>query len=120
MNSQDKFFLNETVKFVATQLDLQSLPRKIVIVNNVSFTEEHLSFGVYNTETNEIYIYGGSRHVADVCRTLCHELVHHKQREQGKNADGRDGSSMENEANALAGSLMRQFRYKHPEIYLEK
>jgi hypothetical protein len=47
-------------------------------------------------------------------------LVHHKQREQGKNADGRDGSSMENEANALAGSLMRQFRYKHPEIYLEK
>ena len=54
MNSQDKFFLNETVKFVATQLDLQSLPRKIVIVNNVSFTEENLSFGVYNTETNEI------------------------------------------------------------------
>jgi hypothetical protein len=24
---------------------------------------------------------------------------------------------MENEANALAGNLMRQFRYKHPEIY---
>lgn len=120
MDSRDKFFLNETVKFVVKALHLQSLPRRIVIVNDVSFAEKNLSFGVYNTQTDEIHIYGGTRHVADVCRTLCHELVHHKQREQGKHADGSDGSPIENEANALAGTLMRKFRYLHPEIYLEK
>ena len=43
-----------------------------------------------------------------------------KQREQGKKADGHDGSPIENEANGLAGVLMRKFRYLHPEIYLEK
>ena len=120
MDSRDTYFLNETVKFVAKAIKLQSLPHRIVIVNNPNFSEENLSFGVYNADTDEIHIYGGSRHVADVCRTLCHELVHHKQREQGKPADGSDGSPVENEAHALAGVLMRKFRYLHPEIYLEK
>ena len=120
MNPKHKFFLNETVKFVAKELKLQALPRKIVIVNDVKFAEKMLSFGVYNVNTDEIHIYGGSRHIADVCRTLCHELAHHKQREEGKDADGHDGSPIENEANGLAGVLMRKFRYKYPEIYLEK
>ena len=120
MNPKHQFFLNETVKFAVKNIKLNSLPRKIIIVNDVKFAEKMQSFGVYDTGTDQIHVYAGSRHIADVCRTLFHELVHHKQREQGKPADGSDGSSVENEAHALAGVLMRKFRYEYPEIYLEK
>ena len=110
---------NEFVKFVATELQLQSLPSSIKFVGS-EYSREHLTFGTYNTETDEIVIVKGNRHIADVLRTLAHELVHHKQREEGKPADGRDGSEVENEANAKAGELMRKFRYVRPELYSER
>jgi len=119
MNATRKQYLNEIVKFVAKQIKLHVLPRKIVIVDDINFAKTQLSFGVYTPNNDEIHVYSGTRHIADVCRTLCHELVHHKQRELGKAADGSDGSPIENEANALAGVLMRKFRYLHPEIYSE-
>lgn len=119
MNASHKQYLNEIVKFVASQLELNALPQKVIIVNDPNFIKTQLSFGVYSTDTDEIRVYTSGRHIVDVCRTLCHELVHHKQREMNTPADGSDGSFMENEANALAGVLMRKFRYLHPEIYSE-
>jgi Zn-dependent peptidase ImmA (M78 family) len=119
-----KALLNENitddfVKFVAKELQLQSLPASIKFVGS-DYSKEHLTFGTYRPDTNEIVIVKGNRHIADVLRTLAHELVHHKQREEGKPADGRDGSPVENEANAVAGELMRKFRYVRPELYLER
>ena len=110
---------DEFVKFVAKELQLQSLPASIKFVGS-DYSKEHLTFGTYRPDTNEIVIVKGNRHIADVLRTLAHELVHHKQREEGKPADGRDGSPVENEANAVAGELMRKFRYVRPELYLER
>ena len=119
MNVRRKQYLNEIVKFVAKQLELHTLPQKVIIVNDPNFIKQQLSFGVYSSDTDEIRVYASGRHIVDVCRTLCHELVHHKQREMNTPADGSDGSPVENEANALAGVLMRKFRYLHPEIYSE-
>jgi Zn-dependent peptidase ImmA (M78 family) len=110
---------SEFVKFVAKELQLQSLPASIKFAGS-EYSREHLTFGTYNTETDEIVIVKGNRHIADVLRTLAHELVHHKQREEGKPADGHDGSPIENEANAVAGTLMRKFRYLRPELYSER
>ena len=110
---------DEFVKFVAKELQLKSLPASIKFVGS-DYSKEHLTFGTYRPDTNEIVIVKGNRHIADVLRTLAHELVHHKQREEGKPADGRDGSPVENEANAVAGELMRKFRYVRPELYLER
>jgi Zn-dependent peptidase ImmA (M78 family) len=110
---------DEFVKFVAKELQLKSLPASIKFVGS-DYSKEHLTFGTYQPDTNEIVIVKGNRHIADVLRTLAHELVHHKQREEGKPADGRDGSPVENEANAMAGTLMRKFRYVRPELYLER
>jgi hypothetical protein len=47
-------------------------------------------------------------------------MVHHKQRISGQELNGEDGSNTENEANAVAGELMRKFRYVRPELYLER
>lgn len=110
---------NEFVKFVAKELQLQSLPARIKFVGS-DYSKEHLTFGTYNTQTDEIVIVKGNRHIADTLRTLAHEMVHHKQRQEGKYMDGNDGSPLENEANAVAGELMRKFRYVRPELYSER
>jgi Zn-dependent peptidase ImmA (M78 family) len=110
---------DEFVKFVAKELQLQSLPASIKFVGS-DYSKENLTFGTYRPDTDEIVIVKGNRHIADVLRTLAHEMVHHKQRISGQELNGEDGSSTENEANAVAGELMRKFRYVRPELYLER
>jgi Zn-dependent peptidase ImmA (M78 family) len=110
---------NEFVKFVANELQLKSLPASIKFVGS-DYSKEHSTFGTYQPDTDEIVIVKGNRHIADVLRTLAHEMVHHKQRISGEELNGEDGSNTENEANAKAGELMRKFRNVRPELYLER
>ena len=110
---------DEFVKFVAKELQLKSLPANIKFVGS-DYSKENLTFGTYRPDTDEIVIVKGNRHIADVLRTLAHEMVHHKQRISGQELNGEDGSNTENEANAVAGELMRKFRYVRPELYLER
>ncbi len=69
-----------------------------------------------------IKIYVKDRAIMDVLRSICHELVHHKQNLDGrlKNSveDGADGSDIENEANAVAGKVIRIYGKLHPELYV--
>lgn len=104
------------VKFVIQELELPSLPRSIKFAD-ADYAMQHLSFGTYNPMTDEVTIVKENRHPVDVLRTLAHELVHHWQRINGKTLDGTDGSDIENEANALAGELMRKFRTIRPEMF---
>ena len=55
-------------------------------------------------------------------RTLAHELTHHKQREENriKPDSGETGSDIENEANAQAGVLMRDFADQNPGLFSNK
>jgi Zn-dependent peptidase ImmA (M78 family) len=57
--------------------------------------------------------------MADLLRTLAHELVHRKQSEDGRidYNSGKTGSEIENEANAMAGVLLRKFGKQNEEIY---
>lgn len=110
---------NEFIKYVVKELDMKSLPQNIKFVGE-SYSSQYLTFGTYTPSTDEIVIVKGNRHPVDVLRTLAHELVHHKQREDGKVLDGGDGSDIENEANAKAGELMRKFRTLHPGIFTNK
>lgn len=106
----------EFVKFTVNELGLKSLPKSIKFEGD-EYSTQHLTFGTYNPSTDEIVVVKGQRHPVDVLRTLAHELVHHKQREDGKELNGEDGSDIENEANAKAGELMRKFRTVRPEIF---
>jgi len=69
-----------------------------------------------------IKIYVKDRAIIDVCRSIAHELVHHKQNLEGRllNAakDGEDGTPIENEANSIAGIIIRKYGKTHPEIYI--
>jgi len=59
----------------------------------------------------EIVIRVSGRHLVDVLRSIAHELVHHKQMEDERiKGDEPDiGGPIEDEANAVAGQLIKKF-----------
>lgn len=74
------------------------------------------SFGEFN---GGIRVATLGRHPMDVMRTLAHELVHWKQDTIGAEMDGNDGSKTENDANAIAGIIMRKFGKMYPEYFIQ-
>ena len=69
------------------------------------------SFGSFNVQTQQIRVTVKDRHVLDILRSLCHELVHLRQHQQNRlvATDGQTGSEQENEANAVAGVMLRDW-----------
>lgn len=81
--------------------------------------QEMHSFGNFQPETNKIFVIAKNRNLADILRTIAHELIHLKQGKEGKLKpnSGETGSPEENEANSLAGVLLREFGKNNPIIF---
>ena len=66
----------------------------------------------YNFSIPLTKIYAKDRAIIDICRSIAHELVHHLQYLEGRLLDAikddEDGSPIENEANAVAGVIIRK------------
>lgn len=112
--------LKEFIKFTLRELGIKGMGGKIVISRDTEKAREMKSMGLYNPQDDKIWIYVGNRNMADVCRTVSHELVHLKQKENGQPLDGTTGSDTENEANAKAGQIMRKFAQINPMIFEAK
>ena len=97
------------------ELKLEKLP-KIVIKKHIESHDGQATFGRFVNEEEKIYLGIADRHPVDILRTLAHELAHFKQHQQGRMEpdSGDTGSPIENEANAVAGVLMRYFNKKYP------
>ena len=111
--------LLDFIKFAAEDLDLKSLP-KFDFAFDSDRSVEHKSFGGYAPGAEHITITVKNRHIMDVCRTLAHELVHYSQDLKNELDDddaGSTGSPQENEANARAAVIMRNWGKKHPEFF---
>ena len=110
--------VNEFIRYVKENLGLVQTP-KIEFSDDTDHVKEQCSFGYFSPDLNVIWVYAGDRNMADIFRTLAHELVHRKQEEDGKinYESGKTGSDIENEANAKAGVLLRDFGKKHNDIY---
>jgi len=108
---------NEFVKFCVKHLGIKKLP-KIRLIPVIGMSE-HPTFGTFDPNTNTISVATDGRHIMDIMRTLAHELTHHKQREENriKPDSGETGSEIENEANAQAGVLMRDFADQNPGLF---
>ena len=114
--------LHDFVKFAAEHLELDSLPKFDFVFDNKSSVERK-SFGGYMPGAEHITITVKNRHIMDVCRTLAHELVHFKQDLNNELDDedaGTTGSPQENEANAEAAVIMRNWGKRHPELFAEE
>lgn len=98
----------------------------IVPQRSKAFAKHEKSFGGYSPAEKKIYISVANRNLADVLRSLAHELIHAKQDEEERLTDdsGMTGSFEENEANSGAGAMMRVYgrenSYIYDELFLEE
>jgi hypothetical protein len=106
------------LKFCRDELDITNDIRLFLLnkKNNLQITT-----GGYNPKDKCVYTIFESRQIADVLRTIAHELVHQKQDLQGKIVgDIPDiGGIIEDTANAIAGRLVKMYvkKFEAREIY---
>ena len=116
-NSVDSTII-EFAEWCCMMLDIQNIP-PVNIIPDTEFSKRECSFGGYDPTSNIIHLAVHGRHIVDTLRTLAHELVHCKQNESSGLSleDGRTGSYVENEANAMAGMIMREYGRRNPELF---
>lgn len=108
----------EFLLFCLKELEIKQLP-KITWFTHDDVGGGHHSFGSFHNEDQTIRIGINNRHPLDIMRTLAHELCHYKQwtEDQLHDKSGETGSPQENEANARAGVIMRDWNQAHPEMF---
>lgn len=113
--------LSDFLPMAAEQLNLKKLPQ-IIIQKHVETHDGQATFGRFVNDEVKIYIGIADRHPVDILRTLAHELVHFKQFIDGKmyQGAGETGTPIENQANAVAGIIMRNFNKKYPDAVKSK
>lgn len=107
--------IGKFVRFCNNKLDIKQ-PCNIIFTDE---PDDNMTTGCFNPNNRDIKILSGGRALVDILRSIAHELVHAKQHEDGKLTPraGEDGSPIENEANSLAGVIMRQFQRDNRDIY---
>lgn len=105
VNSRIKNF----IKFAARELNLKTLPQ-IKFVGH----EEDVKQAFGHEKGGAITVRIAGRHPIDIMRTIAHELVHFKQ--------GGKGSEQykEDNANAVAGRIMRKYDTMYPQAFKDK
>jgi len=98
--------------YCCDKLGIRTIPKISIVDKNLDG-----AFGHYNIQDKCLTVSSKNRHRADVMRTLAHELVHLAQHERGRELDGATGSSDENQANSIAGILMRNWADKDPALF---
>jgi hypothetical protein len=112
--------LNSFIDFCCDKLSISDKP-------SLKFKEptdqgEQPSFAAYSPGAREVHVMSKNRHPMDIFRSVAHELVHHKQNEEGRIGkdvakEGATGSDIENEANSRAGELMRWYGKANPKAF---
>jgi predicted nucleotidyltransferase len=117
--STDKQLLKQFIGFAIDELGIQKPPTSLTLSRDNNAAKSMHSFGSFDPNNDKIWLYVKNRNMADLLRTLAHELVHRKQAEDGRidYNSGETGSEIENEANAQAGVLLRKFGKQNEEIY---
>jgi hypothetical protein len=111
--------IEKFVDFCQEHLGIDELP-EINLITGADRSVENKSFGGYGNRNINVSI--SNRHIMDVCRTLAHELVHFKQDIGGElegDNPGATGSPQENEANAQAAVIMRNWGKRYPRLFAQ-
>lgn len=111
--------IKEFVDYCYNHLGMEGEPYGIEISYDPTEAAEMRSFGKHTPADGVIRVVATNRNLADVLRTLAHELVHRKQHLAGQlySGAGEDGTDIENEANAKAAVIMREFGRNNPIIF---
>jgi hypothetical protein len=105
--------LDDFVQFACDHLKLQEKPQ----ISLVQVRDDNMTTANYCPNSQKIKVYAKNRALFDVARSIAHELVHHKQNVNGEDLNGETGSACENEANSVAGQIIRLYGQKNPDFY---
>lgn len=119
LTDEKKEILDKFVLFVKEQLELKTVPT-VKIQNHRDGLKTTANYD-YTKENKIIKVCAKNRALVDVCRSIAHEMVHHKQFEQGrlKTQPPDIGGEIEDEANAKAGQFIKMYAKEDPNIYNE-
>ena len=118
--SDQETTVQEFIDHVIGRLGIDPRP-EIVLHSDPAWSKQNQSFGRYNADTHALEVNLLDRHIMDILRTVAHELVHCRQNQQKPLPDhaGKTGSPWENDANARAGVIMRDYAESNPEKFTE-
>ena len=115
--------INKFVKFCKDELDINELPPVTLRYDKEGGAEHSkIDTTAYQSKTQGVHVYVKDRALVDVLRSLAHELVHHHQLERDEdyywkhiedNPGIQSGTDLEDEANARAGSLIKDWGLVH-------
>jgi hypothetical protein len=122
LDAKQNNVIKKFIKFAVSVLDLQNVPSNLTLSYDNDEAKERHSFGYFDPNADKIWLYVKNRNLADILRTLAHELVHRRQAELDMldENSGQTGSPIENAANAAAGALLRHFGKENNQIYEHK
>ena len=114
MTKKQKYAFLMFIKFVVNELSITN-PYKVVLSNDRS---KFKTTAYYNPQTGELAVYKKGRALIDIMRSAAHELVHHQQNQKKQLSKNiKDiGGPIEDEANAVAGQLIKKFGYAHQKL----
>ena len=117
LDDKKKEKLNEFVKFVKKELELETVPT-ISVQNHRNGLKTTANYD-YTKENKIVKVCMKNRALVDVMRSIAHELVHHKQFEQGRleTPPPDIGGEIEDEANAKAGQFIKMYSRIDETIY---
>lgn len=110
-----KNILYKFIDFLKDQLHLESIPNIEILHKR----KQGMTYGAFDPNDNSIKVFGKNRGLADIFRTIAHELVHFWQKIENRipeNLKHRD-TKLESEANTKAGDFIYMFGLTNPEIY---
>lgn len=114
LNDEKKKTLTNFVLFVKDELKLKKVP-KIIIKNNRDGLKTTANY-IFDKQIN---VCGKNRALVDILRSIAHEMMHHKQYENGELETKPDDilSEIEDTAHAIAGQLIKKFAKVESTIY---
>ena len=114
-----KYIINDFINYVIQFLDLEGREPDINLIDSEGAAAQLKSFGAFMVDSGVVNVVITNRNLADILRTLAHEIVHYKQKIENRLEpnSGDDGSEIENEANSVAAVIMRKYGKINPNIF---
>ena len=115
MEKLNKYAIVKFIKFVNDELSLNQ-PFRVKLVNQRD--DDLRTYAYYNASNGDVKVYCKDRGLADVLRSIAHELIHHHQNQVGKLDEPTQdiGGEIEDEANSVAGQLVKKSGYRYPKL----
>ena len=107
-----KSILKVFLPFAKKAIKLDKMPS--IVLKKFLEQEGQPTMGRFHDQEYTLELAVANRQPVDILRTLAHELVHAKQHREHVELDSTTGSDTENEANVVAGIVMREFNKSHP------